>query len=252
MLATRAFTENGLYLNLGYWKTARTIDEACAALAMLVAEAAGMGLDDEVVDVGSALPTRTCCGWSASPRHITGLNVTPMQVRLVRQRVQRRGMADRITLTEGSATAMPLCVERDWPSAAHEAFPAAATGRGAVSICHALSQDELYWRQLAGSLNSSTLTKSARLDSNTRVRREWMRGRDNINKRHLIHIAGYNLGLIMHLLTGAGTPREFQPKLSAWLAALMLPNGCPMLLLIVGGGDQTAALAVTFEPDPLS
>lgn len=41
LLATRAFTENGLYLNLGYWKTARTIDEACAALAMLVAEAAG-------------------------------------------------------------------------------------------------------------------------------------------------------------------------------------------------------------------
>lgn len=43
-----------------------------------------------------------------APRHITGLNVTPMQVRLARQRVQRRGMADRITLTEGSATAMSL------------------------------------------------------------------------------------------------------------------------------------------------
>jgi SAM-dependent methyltransferase len=43
-----------------------------------------------------------------SPRHITGLNITPMQVRLAKQRVRRRGMAGRITLMEGSATAMPL------------------------------------------------------------------------------------------------------------------------------------------------
>lgn len=31
LLATRDFTTHGLYLNLGYWKTVRTIDEACAA-----------------------------------------------------------------------------------------------------------------------------------------------------------------------------------------------------------------------------
>jgi hypothetical protein len=52
LLATRAFTTHGLYLNLGYWKTARNIDEACGALAMLVAEAAAMGPEDDVVDVG--------------------------------------------------------------------------------------------------------------------------------------------------------------------------------------------------------
>jgi hypothetical protein len=56
----------------------------------------------------------------------------------------------------------------------------------------------------------------------------------------------------MRLLTGAGTPRDFQARLSARLAALILPNGCPLLLLIVIAGDQTAAIAVTFEPDPLS
>jgi hypothetical protein len=54
----------------------------------------------------------------------------------------------------------------------------------------------------------------------------------------------------MRLLTGAGTPREFQARLSACLAALILPNGCPLLLLIVLVGDQTAAIAVTFGPDP--
>ena len=53
LLATHAFTADGLYLNLGYWKIVRNIDEACAALAMLVAGAAKTGPDDDVVDVGS-------------------------------------------------------------------------------------------------------------------------------------------------------------------------------------------------------
>jgi hypothetical protein len=33
------------------------------------------------------------------------------------------------------------------------------------------------------------------------MRRTWLRGRENIHKRYLIHVAGYNLGLIMRLLT---------------------------------------------------
>jgi len=109
LLATRTFTKDGLYLNLGYWKTARTIDEACAALAMQVAEAARMAPGDDVVDVGFGFADQDMLWMERlSPRHITGLNITPMQVRLARARVRRRGMADRITLMEGSATAMPL------------------------------------------------------------------------------------------------------------------------------------------------
>jgi ubiquinone/menaquinone biosynthesis C-methylase UbiE len=109
LLTTRAFTEEGLYLNLGYWKHARTIDQACAALAMQVAEAARMAPGDDVVDVGFGFADQDML-WieRLAPRHITGLNVTPVQVRLARQRVRRRGMADRMTLIEGSATAMPL------------------------------------------------------------------------------------------------------------------------------------------------
>jgi hypothetical protein len=84
------------------------------------------------------------------------------------------------------------------------------------------------------------------------MRRTWLRGRENIHKRYLIHVASYNLGLIMRLLTGSGTPREFQARLSAGLAVSITPNGRPMLLLIVVAGDQTAAIAVSFEPDPLS
>jgi transposase len=39
------------------------------------------------------------------------------------------------------------------------------------------------------------------------MRRVWLRGRDNVQKRYLIHVAGR--GLLMRLLTGAATPREF-------------------------------------------
>jgi transposase len=43
------------------------------------------------------------------------------------------------------------------------------------------------------------------------MRRAWLRGRENLHKRYLIHVAGYNLGRIMRLLTGAGTPPEGVP-----------------------------------------
>ena len=41
------------------------------------------------------------------------------------------------------------------------------------------------------------------------MRRAWLRGRDNLQKRYLVHVSGYNLGLIMRLLTGSGTPRRW-------------------------------------------
>ena len=52
------------------------------------------------------------------------------------------------------------------------------------------------------------------------MRRVWLRGRDNVQKRYLIHVAGYNLGLLMRLLTGAGTPREFIAMASGQLLDL--------------------------------
>src|SRR6201988_1581178 len=52
------------------------------------------------------------------------------------------------------------------------------------------------------------------------MRRVWLRGRANVQKRYLIHVAGYNLGLIMRLLTGAGTPREFHGQEFPWFFAI--------------------------------
>ena len=109
LLSTRAFTEHGFYLNLGYWQTARTIDEACEALAALVDETAAMGPEDDVVDVGFGFADQDIL-WARrfAPRRIIGLNVTPAQVRIGRERVRRLGLTDRIDLREGSATEMPL------------------------------------------------------------------------------------------------------------------------------------------------
>jgi hypothetical protein len=40
------------------------------------------------------------------------------------------------------------------------------------------------------------------------MRRTWLRGRENVHKRYLIHVAGHNLGILMRHLIGAGTPKE--------------------------------------------
>jgi hypothetical protein len=39
------------------------------------------------------------------------------------------------------------------------------------------------------------------------MRRTWLRGRENVHKRYLVRVAGHNLGILMRLLIGAGTPR---------------------------------------------
>lgn len=83
------------------------------------------------------------------------------------------------------------------------------------------------------------------------MRRAWLRGRENLHKRYLIHVAGYNLGLIMRLLTGSGTPRGFRAGISASLAAIAAPNGGLVVILIVVAGDQIAAVAFSIAPDPL-
>lgn len=109
LVSTKSFSREGLYLNLGYWKDATTIDAACEALVRLVAEAAGFGPEDRVVDVGFGFAEQDML-WARAygVGHITGLNVTPSQVKLGRQRVAERGLADRINLLEASATDMPL------------------------------------------------------------------------------------------------------------------------------------------------
>ena len=53
------------------------------------------------------------------------------------------------------------------------------------------------------------------------MRRTHLRGHTNILKRLLVHIGGFNLGLLMRTLIGVGTPRGLQGRLAALLALVM-------------------------------
>ena len=39
------------------------------------------------------------------------------------------------------------------------------------------------------------------------MRKTWLRGRENVEKRYLLHVAGFNLGLLMRKMIGYGTPK---------------------------------------------
>jgi transposase len=54
------------------------------------------------------------------------------------------------------------------------------------------------------------------------MRRTHLRGHTNILKRLLIHVGGFNLGLVMRHLIGLGTPRGLQGRVAAVIAALLV------------------------------
>ena len=81
------------------------------------------------------------------------------------------------------------------------------------------------------------------------MRRSWLRGRKNLHKRYLVHVAGYNLGLIMRLLVGAGTPRELLGGVSAHLMLPTTADGTFTGILILSTRTEAAMLVVPFKPD---
>jgi hypothetical protein len=82
------------------------------------------------------------------------------------------------------------------------------------------------------------------------MRRAWLRGRENLKKRYLVHVAGYNLGLVMRLLVGAGTPREFLARAAAHLLAFATADGAMLVALLIVTGTEAAMLLVSFQPEP--
>ena len=62
---------------------------------------------------------------------------------------------------------------------------------------------------------------NAHLYETGRLRRVHLRGHPNILKRLLVHVCGFNLGLLMRQLTGVGTPRSLQGRAAAVLGALI-------------------------------
>jgi hypothetical protein len=83
------------------------------------------------------------------------------------------------------------------------------------------------------------------------MRRTWLRGRDNVQKRYLIHISGYNLGLIMRLLTGFGTPRRWADGNKANIAIIWLrhpiddqTDGVLACMVVIDGPCRGAILGI--------
>lgn len=82
------------------------------------------------------------------------------------------------------------------------------------------------------------------------MRRAWLRGRENLTKRYLVHVAGYNLGLIMRLLVGAGTPRELLARASAHLLAIAWADGTVAAVLIGTTDAEAGMLILSIRPEP--
>ena len=81
------------------------------------------------------------------------------------------------------------------------------------------------------------------------MRRTWLRGRDNVHKRYLLHVAGHNLSLLMRQLISAGTPREAVAGGYGYIIVLIAPAGAVLsvqVVLILSHDGETAFAASCF------
>ena len=79
------------------------------------------------------------------------------------------------------------------------------------------------------------------------MRRAWLRGRANLHKRYLIHVAGFNLGVLMRALYSQGTPREAAETLYAPIIVLRTEAALVALIATVDG-ELAATVIVAADP----
>ena len=61
---------------------------------------------------------------------------------------------------------------------------------------------------------------------------------ENLHKRYLIHVAGFNLGVLMCALYGQGTPREAAEAVSALIFVLQSDAALVFALIVAIDGDS--------------
>jgi transposase len=81
------------------------------------------------------------------------------------------------------------------------------------------------------------------------MRRTWLRGRDNVHKRYLVHVAGHNLGILMRLLIGAGTPREAAARALAY-AFFFYTEQAVTVVLVAACYNGFAVVVMAVADDP--
>ena len=82
------------------------------------------------------------------------------------------------------------------------------------------------------------------------MRRAWLRGRENVHKRYLIHVAGFNLGVLMRALYGQGTPREAAEALYALFFVLQSDAALAFALIHAADREPAAIVIVLAAPLP--
>jgi transposase len=81
------------------------------------------------------------------------------------------------------------------------------------------------------------------------MRRTWLRRRENVHKRYLVHVAEHNLGILMRLLIGAGTPREAAARAPAYLFFVYTEDAVA-IILVAASRDGFAILGVAVASGP--
>ena len=92
-----------LYLNMGYWREVDSYDQACEALALLLAERAGFAPGDRVVDAGFGYGDQDLLWARRFAVSIAGFNVNGTQVAVARERAEQAGLAGQISFFARSA-----------------------------------------------------------------------------------------------------------------------------------------------------
>ncbi|NJO55687.1 MAG: transposase [Rhodospirillales bacterium] len=80
------------------------------------------------------------------------------------------------------------------------------------------------------------------------MRRTWLRGRENVHKRYLIHVAGYNLGILMRALFGTGTPKEMAVLKTGTMFVVQTADTVAFVVVAVVNAEP-ALLAVAIVPE---
>jgi hypothetical protein len=74
------------------------------------------------------------------------------------------------------------------------------------------------------------------------MRRAWLRGRENIHK---LHVAGFNLGVLMRAMHGQGTPRE---AATAFIFVLQTDAALAFGPIAVNDGEIAALVVIAAAP----
>jgi transposase len=82
------------------------------------------------------------------------------------------------------------------------------------------------------------------------LRRTWLRGRENVHKRYLIHVAGFNLGILMRALFGKGTPKEAASVKNAFFFVIQSDVAVAIAIIAeINGQNTMLVIAVAPETD---